>query len=242
MSNSIIAIVIAYILGSIPSAYYVGKWVKGVDLRTVGSGNLGFTNALRTLGLKWSIPVLLFDIAKGALAVLIAMLLTDDYNPSDKMDIGNNHIIIICRSTHYFFMPPFSFHREIIIILSGLAAILGHNWTLFLGFKGGGKGVAATAGVFLALTPIPFLITFAVFLTVLFTTKYMSLASMTGALTLLTTCLVYYLFQFDHAPGEVTLGFVFIAASLVIIRHTSNIKRLIAGTENKFSLSKKKEN
>lgn len=237
MSNSVIAVLVAYILGSIPSAYYVGKWVKGVDLRTVGSGNLGFTNALRSLGLKWSIPVLLFDIVKGAFAVLIAMFMTDDY-----ITPFNFHFELGPPPIHPFYQPPFSFHREITIILSGLAAILGHNWTIFLGFKGGGKGVATTAGVFLALTPIPFLITFAVFLTVLFTTKYMSMASMIGALTLLTSCVVFYKFKFDQAPGDVTLCFVFIAASLVIFRHISNIKRLLAGTENKFSLSKKKEN
>jgi glycerol-3-phosphate acyltransferase PlsY len=213
---SFIAIVIAYILGSIPSAYYAGKWVKGIDLRTVGSGNLGFTNALRTLGLKWSIPVLLFDILKGVLAIYAASLLT---SPS-------------IEETAY---------RDYVIIFSGLAAILGHNWTIFLGFKGGGKGVATTAGVFLALTPIPFLITLIVFLIVLFTTKYMSLASMTGALTLVISCTMFYVLDSNIAPNEVTLGFVVIAVILVLIRHISNIKRLLAGTENKFSLSKKKE-
>lgn len=226
--TSVIAIVIAYLLGSIPSAYYAGKWVKGIDLRTVGSGNLGFTNALRILGWKWSIPVLIFDIMKGSLAVLIAMVL----NPPPL-----EPFIYHLMGTE----PSITVAQEITIILSGLAAILGHNWTIFLGFKGGGKGVATTAGVFLALTPIPFLITLTVFLAVLLTTRYMSLASMFGALTLLASCVVFYQFDFNQAPGEVTLGFVFIAVSLVIFRHISNIKRLLAGTENTFGTSKQKE-
>lgn len=229
--NSIIAIVIAYLLGSIPSAYYAGKWVKGVDLRTVGSGNLGFTNALRTLGLKWSIPVLLFDIFKGAASVCIACYWL---SMPDGSFFPSSSIFSDPTKLH---IPTFQFT----MVMCGLASILGHNWTIFLGFKGGGKGVATTAGVFLALTPTLFLITLVVFLIVLFTSKYMSLASMTGAIVLVMTTWGYYWLQSNLAQNFVIAGFVFIAAFLVIIRHISNIKRLMAGTENKFSLSKKKE-
>lgn len=229
---SYIAIITAYLLGSIPSAYYAGKWVKGIDLRTVGSGNLGFTNALRILGLKWSIPVLLFDILKGSAAVCIACYWIS--MPDGSFFPSSN----IFSDPYKLHIPTFQFT----MVMCGLAAILGHNWTLFLGFKGGGKGVATSAGVFLALTPIPFLITFIVFLSVLFTTKYMSLASLTGAVVLVITTWGFYWYQSTLSQNFVIAGFVFIAALLVIIRHISNIKRLIAGTENKFSLSKKKEN
>lgn len=229
--SSIIAVLIAYILGSIPSAYYVGKWVKGVDLRTVGSGNLGFTNALRTFGLKWSIPVLLFDLFKGTAAVCIACVVLS--YPEYSL-FPNSERFSDPEKLH---IPTFQFT----LVLCGLTAILGHNWTIFLGFKGGGKGVATTAGVFLALTPFPFLITLTVFLVVLFTSKYMSLASMTGAVVLVLTTWSFYWIDATLVQNYVIAGFVVIASLLVIIRHISNIKRLIAGTENKFSLSKKKE-
>ncbi len=222
--NSLLAIVIAYMLGSVPSAYYAGKWIKGVDLRTAGSGNLGFTNALRVLGLKWSIPVLLFDVLKGAAAIFIAFQLTS---------FPINFVTEISYEEAQY--------KDYVIVFSGLVAIIGHNWTIFLGFKGGGKGVATSAGVFLALTPIPFFITLAVFLVILFSSRYMSLASILGAVTLAVSCYGLFFLDSTFAPNKVTLGFVFIAALLVIIRHTGNMKRLLAGTENKFSLSKRKE-
>lgn len=205
--NIAITILIAYMLGSIPAAYYAGKWVKGIDLRECGSGNLGFTNAWRNLGVKWSIPVLIFDIAKGALSVLIA----------------------------YQIVPG----SDWVAILAGLVAILGHNWTIFLGFKGGGKGVAASAGVFWALMPLPFLITLLLFLVVLFTTRIMSLASITGALTLVLSATVFRVMEFSSAPSAEIYLFSIMAAVMIIVKHKSNIERLLQGTEPK--LGEKKE-
>lgn len=198
----VVCLIIAYVLGSIPSAYYAGKWIKGVDLRTVGSGNLGFTNAWRVLGPTKSIPVLLVDAIKGIPAILFA----------------------------YQFYPQ----NDYLAIGAGLLAILGHSWSLFLGFRGGGKGVAVSIGVFLILTPICFLTAFAVFLPTLLLTRYMSLASILGAITLVAAGTLFLVMDWAVKPSPEIYGFMIFAALLVIVRHHSNIKRLLRGEEHKF--------
>jgi glycerol-3-phosphate acyltransferase PlsY len=200
--SSMLALLIAYLLGSIPSAYYAGRWAKGIDLRQHGSGNLGFTNAWRLLGPRWSIPVLIFDLLKGVAAVWVAHALAPDH--------------------------------ELLPIFTGLAAILGHNWTFFLGFRGGGKGVATSAGVFLALTPVPFLITLFVFVATLAVFRYVSLASILGALALVLSGGSFRLLGLDIAPPLPYFLFSLIVAFLIILKHQANIRRLIQGTEAKF--------
>jgi len=200
--RSILCLLIAYLLGSIPSAYLAGKWAMGIDLRQVGSGNLGFTNAWRNLGAKWSIPVLVIDILKGALAIGIARF------------AGTG--------------------SELLPILCGLAAIAGHTCTIFLGFKGGGKGVACSGGVFFALTPLSFLVTLAVFLLTLFWSRFVSLASMVGAVTLVAVGATLRGAHSGYAPSPEVFWFSVIAALLVIVRHSSNIRRLWSGTEAKL--------
>lgn len=207
MIGGLIGLAAAYILGSIPSAYYAVKWLKGVDLRTVGSGNLGYTNAGRVLGYGWAAPVLLFDILKGALAVLLARW--------------------IFPGEEYF------------AIAAGLAAILGHTWTIFLGFKGGGKGVAVSAGVFSALSPIPFAIAFVLFLITLATTRYMSIGSIVGAASLVAAGGFLLAIGGSFAPSWEVFIFSSIAALLIIVRHHSNIRRLLRGEEPKLSAQKK---
>lgn len=199
--NAAICLLFAYVVGSIPSAYYAGR-IKGIDLRQYGSGNLGFTNAFRMLGAKLSIPVLIFDILKGAASVWFARYMT-----------GGN---------------------EIIAIFAGLLAIIGHNWTIFLGFRGGGKGVAATAGVFLALTPVSFLCAAIVFIIVLATSRYMSLASLLFGIVLVIASAILVYLKYEFAPAMEVFIFSIITASLIVIRHHSNIKRLLNGTESKF--------
>lgn len=200
--NSIIALILAYIIGSIPSAYYAGKLAQGIDLRQHGSGNLGFTNACRILGVKWSVPVLIFDFAKGVLAVFLALWLVPE--------------------------------SRVLPIFTGLAAILGHSWTIFLGFQGGGKGVATSAGVFLALTPIPLLITLVVFLLTLAISRYVSLASILGAVALVVSGWLLRVMELEIAPPMPYFLFSLIVAILIIVKHHSNIRRLLRGTESKF--------
>ena len=146
-----LAIAISYAAGSIPSAYIAGK-ARGVDLRKHGSGNLGATNVIRVLGTRIGLVVFAFDVAKGALPVV----LLPRYTSSS--------------------LPPVW-----IAIACGVAAILGHTRPLFLLFKRGGKGVATAAGVFLALAPIQTLLVLIVFAVVLLTSGYVSLGSLISA-------------------------------------------------------------
>jgi glycerol-3-phosphate acyltransferase PlsY len=146
-----LAIAIAYAAGSIPSAYIAGK-ARGVDLRKHGSGNLGATNVIRVLGTRIGLVVFAFDVAKGALPVLL-----------------------LPRYTVSSFPPVW------IAIACGVAAILGHTRPLFLLFQRGGKGVATAAGVFLALAPIQTLLALIVFAVVLLTSGYVSLGSLISA-------------------------------------------------------------
>lgn len=201
-----LALAAAYVLGSIPSAYYAVRWKKGLDLRQAGSGNLGFTNAARVLGYAWAAPVLLFDIGKGIAAVWIVRWL----------------------------IPG----QEFFAILAGLLAIIGHTWTLFLGFHGGGKGVAVSAGVFAALSPVPFAMAFFLFAVVLTVTRIMSLASIAGAVSLVTAGAVLLGIQSASAPSWEVFWFSVIAAFLVIVRHRSNIQRLLRGEEPLFGAKK----
>jgi glycerol-3-phosphate acyltransferase PlsY len=202
--QTIIVVILSYLLGSISAGYIAGR-LQGVDLTKVGSGNLGFTNAFRELGPKAGIPVLIFDIGKGAAAVLLASAIAGSNSP-----IGTTGIQL----------------------LAGFAAIAGHIWSIFLRFKGG-KAVATTCGVFLALAPLGTMIAFAVWLIVVLTSKYVSVGSLAGAATL--PCSIALI---AHATSRQQPALVLVAAGVValviVIRHTGNIKRLAAGTENRF--------
>ena len=201
----IIALLAAYVLGSIPTSYIMGKLIKGIDIRDFGSGNVGATNALRILGTKVGVFTLIIDMGKGFLAVSIARLIIPE--PTD-----------------------------LIIILTGLFAIIGHIYTIFLKFKGG-KGVATSAGVFIALVPIPIAIALFVFIIAVWITKFVSLGSILAALTLFIAELVINILN-SFAELEILI-FTFIIAFFIIFRHKANIQRLINGNENKISFKKK---
>lgn len=188
----VFAVVIAYFLGAIPTAYLVGKKVKGIDIRKHGSGNVGTTNAFRVLGKGPGTAVLIGDILKGYLAALVCLL------------AGG----------------------EILGLIGAIIAMAGHSWSVFLQFKGG-KGVATGAGAFLALMPIPTLIAIGVFIVIIYSTKYVSLGSITAAA-------IFPIVAFAFAEPLSYQVFSVIAAAVVILRHTSNIKRLLNGTENKI--------
>lgn len=151
------AILVSYLLGSIPAAYIAGK-VKGVDLRKHGSGNLGATNVIRVLGTKIGLAVFAFDMAKGAVPVyFFPRLIPAGHLPADPVVFG---------------------------ILCGVAAIVGHVRPIYLKFGKGGKGVATAAGVFLALAPLQTALTLLVFAAVLLISGYVSLGSLTSAVAL----------------------------------------------------------
>ena len=194
-------LLVAWMLGSIPTAYLVGR-AHGVDLRTVGSGNLGATNALRTLGWKAGLLVYLVDTIKGALPVaLLPRVLPAVFGGTSAPHWG---------------------------MAFGVAAIVGHVRPVFLRGKGGGKGVATASGVFLALVPIPALLAFLSFVLVASVWRYISLASLTGAVVLAGSVAAVYGVR---APVFVLAALV---ACFVFWTHRENITRLRNGTERRL--------
>ena len=209
----------AYLLGSIPFGYLVAK-AKGIDIRSVGSGNIGATNAMRVLGKPAGIAVLLLDAAKGYVAC--AFLPAPIYNWLIPHFSG---------FFLWFHSTPVEFQTRFYVV-AGIFAVLGHNYTCWLKFKGG-KGIATTAGVYLALAPWALLIALVVFIVALLWSRIMSIASMSGAAALPVVVWVM-------TPDNYLLGIVTTAlGALAIYKHKSNIQRLLAGTENRFG--KKKE-
>ncbi len=209
MAAALITLVLlSYLLGSIPTGFLVAK-AKGVDIRSVGSGNIGATNVFRILGKGPGIFVLTMDAVKGALAVAIAQSVVREYFfPTDNFaNVGRPEIF-------YHF-------REI----AGICAILGHNYTCWLKFKGG-KGIATTAGVFAALAPAAFGIALAAWLVVFAASRYVSLASIVAAVAL---PLAVWL----TGNGALLIGVSTALGALAIYKHKANIQRLRAGTENR---------
>jgi glycerol-3-phosphate acyltransferase PlsY len=203
---------VAYLLGSIPFGFLAAR-ARGVDIRTVGSGNIGATNAMRVLGKPIGITVLLLDAFKGWFACVAGAWLG-----AALFSSGHGGLAAAPDT-----MPPL----ERLRVIAGVFAVLGHNYTCWLKFKGG-KGISTTAGVYLALAPWPLLIALVVFLLALAFTRYMSVASIAGAVALPVAVWVM-------TPHQLTLGVVTTAlGALAIYKHKSNIQRLRAGTENRF--------
>jgi glycerol-3-phosphate acyltransferase PlsY len=203
----IVTILLAYLLGSVPTGFLVGK-ARGIDIRTIGSGNIGATNVFRALGTPAGVFVLLADALKGWLAVaVVANLCCTWAAPSASAAV-----------------------REWFRIVAGFCAILGHNYTCWLHFKGG-KGIATSAGVLVALVPYALLIILAIWIVVLATTRYVSVASICASAALPAATWL--------TGGSGTLIIITGAmAALAIYKHRSNIRRLLAGTENQIGRKK----
>jgi glycerol-3-phosphate acyltransferase PlsY len=193
------AVVISYLLGAIPFGVIFGKAIKGIDLREVGSGNIGAANAFRALGFWGGLAVLVTDVGKGTLGVLVASLIS----PGD-------------------FLPWAK-------VLCGIAALVGHNYSCFLGFKGG-KGIATSLGVLLALSPKAALSALACWGILVAVTKYSSLGSIVGACSVPVFMVIFK----DPLPYRI---FGILAALFALYKHKANIQRLIAGTELKIDES-----
>ncbi|MGH7951271.1 MAG: glycerol-3-phosphate 1-O-acyltransferase PlsY [Limisphaerales bacterium] len=194
----IIVAVAAYLLGSIPTGYLIGK-AKGIDIRKSGSGNIGATNSYRVLGKPAGIFVLLADCAKGFVAVCVCNLILKMFNMPDA---------------------GVEAHR----IVAGIFAVLGHNYTCWLKFKGG-KGIATTAGVYLALAPVALGIALALFILAVLTTRYVSVGSIVAAIVL--PIAVWF------TAENLFLRIVTIAlGAMAIYKHRGNIRRLLNGTES----------
>jgi len=198
----------SYLLGSIPAGFIAGK-IRGVDLRTQGSGNIGATNALRVLGKKWGYAVFLFDFLKGLVPVLLALHWgrTVGVEPSSAPGA-----------------------------LAALGSLVGHSFPVWLGFRGG-KGIATSGGVIIGLFSLPaFLICLGVWLLLFTTTRYVSVASIGGALSLPVVVGAMFLM---HRIDWLALTVSIVMCGLAVWRHRSNITRLRAGTEPRFERKKK---
>jgi glycerol-3-phosphate acyltransferase PlsY len=194
-------ILIAYLLGSIPTGYLLTLALKGIDIREYGSGSTGATNVLRTVGKGAAIAVLLVDILKGALAVYLVRF---SYNHLDSSLLPANGL-------------------DWLIVTCALLAVLGHSKSVWLNFSGG-KSAAISLGILLTMNLWLGLSTLAVFVTVLAISKIVSLSSISAAIAV-------NIFMVLLIPSLPYILFGVIAAVYVIFRHTSNIKRMIAGTE-----------
>jgi glycerol-3-phosphate acyltransferase PlsY len=220
-------ILLSYLLGSIPTGFLVAK-AKGVDIRSVGSGNIGATNVFRILGKGAGIFVLTADAVKGALAVLAVRPLTEfamqvlSPETAAVLTQVSGQVSQVDRYASHFW----SNHREV----AGICAILGHNYTCWLKFKGG-KGIATTAGVFAALAPAAFGIALAAWLVVFAASRYVSLASIVAAVAL---PLAVWL----TGNGGLLIGVSAALGALAIYKHKANIERLLAGTENRIGAKK----
>jgi glycerol-3-phosphate acyltransferase PlsY len=196
----------SYLVGSVPFGYLAGRLV-GIDIRQAGSGNVGATNVVRVLGKGYGYPVFALDFLKGFGAVKISMLMAPG-------------------------QPPEWNSPEIVGILAAMSSILGHLYPPWLKFKGG-KGVATSGGALLALTPVATLIGVAIWITVFWLTRYVSLASITAAVLLPVVILVVN--SHDQNNGKPLVYSSACVAAVIIWRHRSNLSRLMRGTEPRFT-------
>ena len=205
-----VVILLAYLFGSFPTGYLAGKLLKGIDIREVGSGSTGATNVLRTLGKLPGAFVLLIDALKGGLAI-------------------NLGYALFSIATTQNLIPPIvniEIWQPYLVTLAGLAALLGHSKSIFLGFTGG-KSVASGVGILLAISWQVGLSTLGVFAVVIAISRIVSLSSIAGAVAVSILMVIF------HQPlAYILLGFA--GGLYVIIRHRTNIERLIAGTEPKI--------
>jgi len=207
MTITIICFLGAYLLGSVPSAVWIGKNFYGIDVRQHGSGNAGATNTLRVLGKKAGFIVLGIDALKGFAAASLAIFILPDAG-------DENHILI---------------YKMVL----GFVSVLGHIYPVFAGFKGG-KGIATLLGIVIALNAWLALYCFVLFVLTVSITRYISVGSMLSAMV--SPLIAFWLNHYNINP---LFYFCCVVAILVIFTHRSNIKRLAAGSENRFSFNKK---
>lgn len=203
----IAVLALAYLTGSVPSAVWIGKIFHGIDVREHGSGNAGATNVIRVLGYKAGIPVLLFDVFKGWAAVQLSYLI-----------------------------PAGLLSQETLVYIRiglALAAVLGHIFPVFAGFRGG-KGVGTIAGAAIALYPLALLVVLVVFILVLALSRYVSLSSMVAGLSF---PLAVIFLTAERNPG--LIGLSILVAIFIPLTHRKNIQRLIRGKESKFDFRRK---
>ncbi|NNG26670.1 MAG: glycerol-3-phosphate 1-O-acyltransferase PlsY [Ignavibacteriaceae bacterium] len=214
-----IIILLSYLVGSIPNSIIISKAVKGIDIRKHGSGNAGGTNVMRVLGWKHGMLVILLDALKGAIAVVVIARL--HYGPLPFANVS-----------------PFD-DFTLVQIIAGMAAVIGHIWTIFASFRGG-KGIATALGMMLMLITVDMLIALGVFVLVVSISRYVSLGSI---LTAIAVPSVLYIrenvFHVDIIGYNILFPFIIAVSLLVIFTHRKNLVRLFNGSESKISFKKK---
>jgi acyl phosphate:glycerol-3-phosphate acyltransferase len=199
--------IISYLTGAIPWGFVIGK-LKGVDIREHGSGNIGATNVTRTIGKRWGVLCFFIDFLKGFLPVIVVKILFPN--------------ILFLTSTQI----------SIAIILAVLGTVIGHMYPIYLKFKGG-KGVSTGAGALVAITPYAVICGLVVWVTVFKISKYVSLASIISAVSVAILSFIFSCTNI-YPLNTALLYFIVFVAVMAVIKHKSNIKRLLNGTENSF--------
>jgi acyl phosphate:glycerol-3-phosphate acyltransferase len=211
----ILIAVISYLIGSIPTAVIISKRIFGFDIRTQGSGNMGSTNAFRVLGWKWGLTVQIVDILKGLIPVLVIAHLME----GQQLPFTNK--------------TPFD-DITVVRLMAGSCAVIGHIFSVFVGFKGG-KGVNTAAGMLVGLAPVEVGLAVLVFAIAVTLSGYISLGSILAAVMLPSAMAIRFnLFHVSIYGYHTLIWFSICISLLVIYMHRSNIKRLLEGTENKF--------
>jgi acyl phosphate:glycerol-3-phosphate acyltransferase len=199
-------IITAYLIGSIPTSVWISKHFFDIDIRDYGSGNAGATNTFRVLGKKWGTIVMIVDIVKGIIATSLCILIP-----------------------HYLTHP---LHKTNFMIGLGLASVIGHVFPIWANFKGG-KGVATLLGMAIAIQPAVAALCIAVFLLVLYLTRFVSLSSILAGIAFM----VFILFVYNQ-PEDYYRAFAVVVALAVILTHQKNIGRILNGTESKVPILK----
>jgi glycerol-3-phosphate acyltransferase PlsY len=214
MLSLIIVIILSYMVGSFPTALLVGKLFKGTDIRKHGSKNMGSTNAIRVLGWKLGILVQAIDVSKGIVATLLISKLFYGALPFENR-------------------TPFQ-DITVVQIISGISAIIGHTFSVFVNFRGG-KGINTTGGMLFSLAPIDASISIGIFVVVLISSGYVSLGSISAAYSFPTAMFIRENFFGVEISGYGTLIYFSLAVCIFLTyNHRANIKRLLYGEENRF--------
>lgn len=217
MLSTLTVLFISYILGSVPSAIWVGKTFKGVDVREHGSGNAGTTNTFRVLGVRYGITVFILDFMKGFVpSFWLSMIAFDLFSGP--------------------LAPPNWDVEAFLKIFCGVIAVVGHMFPIFANFKGG-KGVATACGMLFGIEPVSIAISFSVFGLIVYFTKYVSLGSVISTFLYPINLIILKFFFGWDIDGSI-LVFGMLVASGIIYKHKSNIQRLLAGTESKVGKKK----
>ncbi len=221
MLNLIVVMILAYLVGSIPTSIILSKLVRGIDIREHGSGNAGGTNVFRVLGWKWGVLTIVLDAFKGAIAVVfIARLYLDSFPFTN--------------------ITPFD-DFTLVQIFCGVAAVVGHVWTVFAAFKGG-KGIATSLGFLIMIITVDMLVAVGIFAIVVYLSKYISLGSIAAAISVpLILVIRENVFGVDIPGYHTILPFAIFITLLVIYTHRSNIERILNGSERRISFSKKEK-